>query len=333
MAPFAGVLCLQAQDRSADETIRVDTKLVSVPVIVSDQNGRYLPNLRQNDFSIFQDGVEQRIEFFAATEEPLTIAMLIDTSESTRDVLDDIKESAKSFVNKLKPRDQAMIVAFDYDMHILSPLTSDHERLKRAIDSAKLPEYLGTVLRDAVLKTVTKTFQGLTGRKAIILLTDGKDATSFRSSGDLFYALQESDTLIYPIMFETRIAYAGLRTEIVHTRTGAIVTRYPDDFMPLPLPGADPRPDNPSEIQNKKAQEFLRKLSDTTAGRFYSIKQGNLKKTFGMIVEELRHQYRLGFYPPEAAGGRTLHELKVKVARPQSVVRARGSYRTQSKPN
>src|SRR6188768_1400104 len=80
------------------ETIRVDTRLVSVPVIVSDRSGRYVPSLTAKDFSIFQDGVPQGIEFFAAVEEPLTIALLIDTSQSTRSVLDDIKDSAKSFI-------------------------------------------------------------------------------------------------------------------------------------------------------------------------------------------------------------------------------------------
>src|SRR5580765_5041291 len=79
----------------SDETIKVETRLVSVPVIVSDRDGRYVPNLTAADFTVLQDGSAQKIEFFGATEEPLTIALLIDTSQSTRGVIDDIRDSAR----------------------------------------------------------------------------------------------------------------------------------------------------------------------------------------------------------------------------------------------
>src|SRR4051794_25846153 len=95
-----------AQDKGANETIKVDTKLVSVPAVVSDRNGRYIPGLTRSDFKLFQDGVEQKIEFFAATEEPINVALLIDTSQSTRPVLDDIKDSARAFLKLLRPSDR-----------------------------------------------------------------------------------------------------------------------------------------------------------------------------------------------------------------------------------
>ncbi len=187
-----------------DETIKVATDLVSVPTIVSDRNGRYIPNLTQTDFTILQDGAQQTIEFFAATEEPINVALLIDTSQSTRPVLGDIKDSAKSFIKLLSPKDKAMIVSFDYDTHILCNLTSDQEQLKKAIKQAEIPDYMfGTTLRDAVYQTVNNTFKGLTGRKAIILLTDGKDAGSIIASRELLYRLEESDTLIYTVFFKT----------------------------------------------------------------------------------------------------------------------------------
>src|SRR5436190_22223891 len=85
------VLPLAAQEKTADEVIKVSTTLVSVPVIVSDRQGRYIPDLGQADFRILQDGVEQKIDFFAAAAEPINVAVLIDTSQSTREVLGDIK--------------------------------------------------------------------------------------------------------------------------------------------------------------------------------------------------------------------------------------------------
>ncbi len=84
-------------------------------------------------------------------------------------------------------------------------------------------------------------------------------------------------------------------------------------------------------LKNAEAQEFLQKLSNETAGRFYQIEVTNLRKTFGLIVEELRYQYRLGFYPVDEKTDGTVRALKVKIARPDTVVRARGSYRPQNK--
>src|SRR5207248_5328775 len=128
---------------------------------------------------------------------------------------------------------------------------------------------------------------------------------------DLLYSLQETDTLIYTIMFKTderqlmrpafdRFPRGGGRGGVFG---GGMGGRFPRSGSPR-FPRDDDRSDRRrerAERENAEAQEFLQKLSDTTAGRFYSSKDGKLKKTFAMIVEELRYQYRLGFYPPEQA--------------------------------
>ncbi|CAN5587660.1 hypothetical protein BH10ACI3_BH10ACI3_24360 [soil metagenome] len=335
LALFGGVVCVCAQEPNANETIRVDTRLVSIPVIVSDHNGRYVPNLNQADFTLLQDGSPQKIEFFGATEEPLTIALLIDTSQSTRPVLDDIKDSAKSFLKLLTPKDRAMIVSFDYDVHTLCPLTSDQDHLKKAVKSAEIPDGLfGTMLRDAAYQTVNRTFAGIQGRKAIIILTDGKDAGSRMTSRELLYSLQESDTLIYTIMFKT-----DDRVRQNMNRRGDIFGgRFPGGggfpggrYPPMQRKRENPQHEERMKRANEEAAAFLQKLSEITAGRFYLSKDGKLKNTFASIVEELRFQYRLGFYPPEETADRQLHELKVKVANADSVVRSRGTYRIESK--
>lgn len=341
-----GVIFAYAQDSS--DAIKIDTRLVSVPVIVSDRNGRYVPNLTAANFTVMQDGTKQNIEFFAATEEPLTVALLIDTSQSTRPVLGDIKDSAKSFIKLLGPKDRGMVVSFDYDTHILSNLTSDQEQLKRAIKSAEIPERLfGTTLRDAAYQTVNRSFAGIKGRKAVIILTDGKDSGSRISTRELLYSLQESDTLIYTIMFATGETQARNQMPLPRGRMGGrrngdiFGGGFPRGSRRFPTVGFPPvqtRRDNPQrkarvELKNQEAAEFLQKLSDTTAGRFYSSKNGKLKNLFAEIVNELRFQYRLGFYPPEETTAQTLHELKVKVDRSETVVRSRGSYRVQNKTN
>ncbi len=311
----------------ADEVIKIETALVSVPVIVSDRQGRYVPNLTAKDFTIFEDGVEQKIEFFAATEEPLNVALLIDTSRSTTEVLDEIKDSALDFIKLLKPEDKAMIVSFDYEPHILSNLTSDREQLKRAVKRAEIGRYFGTTLHDAVFETVNKSLAGIKGRKAIILLTDGKDAGSLSSEKDLLYSLEESDTLIYTIFYETGQRPMQNRPNFPR---GQNRRRFPrDDNRRFPRDGRQRR--ERVERQNEIAQDFLKKISDKTAGRFFESDNTNLKKTFRQIIEELRFQYRLGFYPSAEKSDKILHQLKVKVSVSGAVVRARNSYRVQSK--
>src|SRR5215475_419255 len=123
----------QPQKQTADQTIKIDTTLVSVPVIVSDRQGRYIAGLKAADFTLYEDHVKQPIVFFADTEEPINVALLLDTSKSAMLVLDDIKKTAKDFVKQLRPQDRAMIASFDYDTIALCELTSDRKTLDRAI--------------------------------------------------------------------------------------------------------------------------------------------------------------------------------------------------------
>jgi hypothetical protein len=347
LSAIAMLSCVAVSHAQVDDTIKVDTRLVSVPVIVSDRDGRYIPNLEQPDFKVFQDGTEQPIAFFAATEEPVTVAILIDTSQSTHQVLGDIKDSAKSFIKLLTPRDRAMVVSFDYDMHILSPLTSDQKQLGSAIKSAEIPDRIvGTVLRDAVYQTVARSFKGINGRKAIIVLTDGKDAGSSIRTADLLHRLKESDTLIYTVMFKTGNRQRDRGLDGRGGRGGGFPRgggRFPGgrggrgggggDFPRFPG-GRGPtdeqrkQRDERQKMQNEEAAEFLKDLSDETGARAFSSKDGKLKRTFADILEELRFQYRLGFYPPDEDRP-NLHQIKVKVTRENAVVRSRGSYRSQ----
>lgn len=321
-----GIVFSSAQ---TDDTIKVDTRLVSIPVIVSDRDGRYVPNLQQTDFKIFQDGAEQPIAFFAATEEPVAVAILIDTSQSTHEVLGDIKDSAKSFIKLLTPRDRAMVVSFDYDTHVLSQLTSDQNQLASAIKSAEIPDRLvGTTLRDAVYQTVTSSFRGIHGRKAIIVLTDGKDAGSYIRTPALLNRMEESDTLVYTVMFKTgdRMPNRGFGGGGFPRRGG----RFPGGDFPDRRGGGQRQQqrEERQKEQNEQAAEFLKQLSDETGARAFSSKDGKLKRTFADILEELRFQYRLGFYPPDEENT-NIHQLKVKVNRENAVVRSRSSYRSQ----
>lgn len=319
---FIAALPVWPQADEAKEAIRVDTRLVSVPVVVADRNARYLPDLTAADFTILQDGVAQPVEFFAAVDEPLTIALLIDTSLSTEPVLADIKDSARSLIKLLSGQDRAMVLAFDYDVHLLSGLTSDHDQLRQAVKNAKIPEFVGTRIRDAAYRTVGRYLAEIKGRKAVIILTDGKDVDSRVSRDELIHTLQESDALVYTIMFKTAFG-----------RQLSIRERYFDrywrirDGRSLKNPGRDEQRRQRSARMNERAVQFLQEMSDHTGGRFFATDDGNVKKAFSSIIEELRSQYRLGFYPPEPVDMDRLYTIKVKVARPDAVVRSRSNYR------
>lgn len=309
-----------AQEKQADAPIKVQTTLVSVPVIVSDRQGRYISGLKPRDFKLYQDRAEQPISVFDAAEEPLNVALLIDTSRSTQPVLGDIKSAGVAFLKELRSQDRAMIVSADYDVHVLSQLTADRKSLERAVNNAATGEYLGTVLRDGIAEVMDRSFKRVDGRKAIIVLTDGKDAGSRISEQALLDEAAESGAMIYTVFFETGRRGWIDRTDRPRRRGWGGRDRFPPE-----------RPRNERrrqrvEMKNEQAITFLEKLAEVSAGRYYSGDASDLRKTFNLIAEELRHQYRLGFYPDNSKIDGNRHTLRVEVTAPDAIVRARRSY-------
>ena len=319
---------VQAQDDKAvpTEVIKVYSHLVSVPVIVSDRNGRYISGLKEEDFKLYDNSAQQKLAYFDSAEAPLNVALLLDTSRSTEGVIDDIRKAARSFLKDLRPQDRAMVVSFDYAVHKLSPLTSDRKILERAIKDAQVGEYFGTMLNDALLDVIDRDLKSVTGRKAIVLLTDGEDAGSRASADEVLSYATESDAMIYSIYYEPSLQRR--RAGPFRRRGGIFGGRGPmRDRFPRPRPGRPDRQDR-RELRGEFAIEFLTSLSEVSAGRFYESETTDLKKTFMLIAEELRNQYRLGFYPDELARDGSLHQLRVKVDRADVAVRARTQYRS-----
>jgi len=337
---FGAVLLLafgavRGQDNQPVDVLKVYSSLVSVPVIVSDRDGRYIPGLKQEDFKLYDNNTQQALSFFDAAEEPLNVAILLDTSRSTQSVLDDIKKAAKNFLKELRPQDRAMILSFDYGIHKLSALTSDRKVLEQAIKDAKVGEVLGTLLNDAVRECIERDLKSVNGRKAIILLSDGEDAGSNTLQNDLISYAAESDAMIYSIYYEPSLprpfGRGGGRDRPFPRRGGIFGGRGRGrDRFPPPDDQRRARQDQRRQRREGRAlsgEEFLAQLSQVSAGRFYQSKKTDLKKTFVLIAQELRNQYRLGFVPDNLARDGSLHSLKVKVDKPDVAVRARPQYR------
>jgi VWFA-related protein len=326
---FAVVTEARGQEVEPDEAIRIKTTLVSVPVVASDRQGRYVAGLKIEDFALYQDGILQTISYFGAEQEPLNVALLLDTSRSTKDVLGKIKEAAREFIKLLQPEDRAMVVTFDFEVNALSPLTNDRKRLEKAIKNVEIGERVGTVMRDALVDAVVQNLAKANGRKAIILLTDGKDHGSYTTREALLDKLEESDVMVYSVYYATNLAAMLQRRP---QRPGVGMGGRGRDGTgrgggPSGRPGGPISPEGQRRA-NEAAVEYLIQVSGISAGRFYQSEVTDLKMTFEAIADELRKQYRLGFYPPDADGGSAVHHLRVKVARGDVVVRSRKTYRS-----
>ena len=196
------------EEVSAGDVVRVDTTLVSIPVTVMDRDGKYIPNLRKENFRVWEDGVEQQVAYFASTEKPFTVALLIDTSGSTKEKLQDIQDAAMAFVNQLRADDRVMVVSFDDKIRVLTQPTSDRYVLRGAIDQVRPGS--GTRLYDAVDQVIRQELNHIEGRKAIVLFTDGVDTSSKHASYEsTVREAEELDALIYPIEFDTYADMGG----------------------------------------------------------------------------------------------------------------------------
>lgn len=340
---FLIAFCLIIIPSQAQEpTISIDATLVNVPVVVSDSQGRYVSGLKQEDFLLYDNQVQQQIAFFDAAEEPLNVALLLDTSQSTREVLEDIKEAAFDFLLQLRSKDRAMVITFDDRVRFLTPLTRDQNVLERAIYQARIGDRIGTRLNDAVIEA-SQELKKAVGRKAIILLTDGKDYGSDIDTDELLDKVMESNSLIYTIFYPTGRNFNSPINKPPWRENPFPKSPRMEPFPRFPrfprvsrlVPQAGRRVDqNRGQRRNERIQrrnqtaiDFLTELAEVTAGRFYKSEVTDLKKTFRLIADELRNQYILGFYPDNSDFTDTPHSIKVQVSRKDVVVRSRRNYR------
>jgi len=296
-----------ASGQSGQDSIRVQTSLVSVPVMVSDQLGHSILGLKEGDFAIYDDGVRQHVAFFAAAEEPLRMALMLDTSKSTAAVLKQIKKAAIDFVAQMRPQDQAMVVSFDTEMHILCRFGGSQADLKHAIQHAGVSDDDGTHMRDVMAAVIQRYLGGGQGRKAIILLTDGEDIGSTMPPDDAIRIVRDSGVVIYPLF------YAVDPRELSKKLFGV--------SLPKGLGGR-----GALETGEGSAAAWLKRVAEESAGIFYRSDVADLKKTFAKLAGDLRCQYLLAFYPDAARINGAEHSLRVVVSPSSLVVRSRRSY-------
>jgi VWFA-related protein len=323
-----------AEEVGEDEVVRVNTALVTIPVSVLDRDGRFIPALRKDDFRIFEDGTEQQVAYFAATEEPFTVALVIDTSASTRFKLEDIQDAAIAFLDQLRPDDRVIVVSFDESIRVLSEATNDRRLLRDAIRRTRTGG--GTRLYDAVDLVIQQQLSRAHGRKAIVLFTDGVDTTSKHASFQSTLAeAEELDALIYPIQYDTyEDAGGGGGGGTWPGRNPYPTGRRPGlgDVIGIIIGGGGRGGGGGGGGGNSRGDyrrggDYLRRLAETTGGRHYNADDLRyVEEAFTNIAEELRRQYSLGYYPSRQSQASERRQIRVRVKRPNLVVRARDSY-------
>jgi VWFA-related protein len=326
------------------DVLRVSTTLVSVPVSVMDRAGKYVPNLQQRDFRIFEDGVEQQVAYFASVEKPFTVALVIDTSGSTRFKIEEIQDAALAFVDQLRADDRVMVVSFDDKIRVLAEPTSDRYMLRNAIRQTHTGD--GTKLYDALDLVINQRFNRIQGRKAIVLFTDGVDTTSKRASYEsTMRDAEELDALIYPVQYDTYQdmqgggggggGRGGGWPGRGGRRGGGGTGNTAMDILIGILGGGSVGIGGgggggnigTSRSDYERADAYLRELAEKTGAREYRADSVyNISQAFGLIAEELRRQYSLGYYPKSGAQAGQRKQIRVRVNQPGLIVRARDSY-------
>jgi len=336
------------------DVVRVETKLVSVPAVVTNNSGRPITGLRAENFLLFENGQQQRIANFATTEAPFEIAILLDTSGSTRDDVGLIREAASAFIDGLRPGDRVAIVGFTTagegasvaaKVEVLSQLTDDRRRLRNAI--ANLGSSNGTPFYDGLARIADEIFrepprEEVRGRRAVVALTDGVDSTSETDFGIVREKLNRAGVASYFIQVNTedfvedrllkdcqedgRLTLSAKQLE--RYRTLFFPRARPEDFTDFCQMGQFEKMQISRDLYNLARRE-MDELAKASGGRnFMAATLQQARAAFARVATEIGTQYSLGYYPSDKARDGKFRTIRVEVqgAPEKAQVRAREGY-------
>jgi VWFA-related protein len=281
-------------------TLRVVTGLVAISAVVKGKDGAPKTGLTKDDFVLKQDGKEVPIRFFSlGSELPLSVAIMVDTSASQQTFIGDESLASDVFFETMLGRkeDRAMLVQFDTSVLQLKSMTNSANALHLALShlSSRGSAAGGTLLYDAVYVVARNVLANETGRKAMVILSDGGDNGSHKSLDDAIEQAQRSDVQIYSILYSMRSSFSGDNSG----RVPAIDTGL----------------------------ESLQKLSQSTGGRVFKVSATTgLREIFSQIAEDLRLQYELGYKPDPGTPPNTYHKLELKAKDKKLTVQARKGF-------
>ena len=287
-----GTLSAQQPQDQPTPAFRAGVDVVSLNVTVSDLDGRFVTNLDQTNFQVYEDGVQQNVTFFTKTQLPIALAMLIDTSASMDENMAIAQEAAIGFSQRLRPEDLAEIVDFDSRVNILQTFTNDAVELEQAIQQTSAGG--STALYNAIyisLRELSKAplQRADVRREAIIVLSDGEDTSSLVTFDEVLEQAKRSETAIYSI---------GLQSD-----------------------------DSRSRVGFREADFVLRQLAQETGGRaFFPNEVDELPKIYQDISDELSSQYSVGYISGNPLRNGQWRRIVVRVDRESIEARAKQGY-------
>lgn len=294
---FCGGMLLRGQD---EPTLSVNVNVVNILATVRTKKGAIVRNLTKEDFSVAENGRPQTIRYFSReTDLPLTLGLMVDTSMSQRRVMAAERGASSRFLEAiLRPKDRVFVMQFDMAVQLKQEPTSSFKALDDALGYVDTPTRHelegqvggGTLLYDAIVTASRDIMQSQTGRKALVLLTDGVDTGSEARIGDAIDAAQRADTLVYSILFSDSDAY------------------------PFALVGPD-------------GSRVLTRISRETGGGYFEVtKSHSLDQSFARIQDELRSEYSIGYVSDEPVRISEFRKLQVATKEKGLVVQARDRY-------
>jgi len=345
------VVCQQAPP------ITVNVSAVNLLATVRDKHGNIVRNLSKDDFTLEQDGKSQPITYFAKESDlPLTLGLLVDTSLSQRQVLDQERAASRTFLDRVlrEDKDKAFLIHFDHEVELVQDLTSSRQKLLAAIDQLHTPQFSqsssgggssggssggdgrgshghghggGTLLYDSVYLASDELMKKQQGRKALVILTDGVDRGSKESLHEALEAALRADTLIYCILFAEKEEGHGNGGGFGGPRMGG--GGMGGGGMGGGRGGGYPRRTEESRPDGKK---ILEQMAQTSGGRFFEVsKKETLDKIYADLDEELHNQYVLGYSPGKDDATTGYHKLHLTVKQKDTQVQTRDGFYIESK--
>jgi Ca-activated chloride channel homolog len=329
----------EEQKEEQETTIRLDTDLVSVDISVTDRNGnRTVTGLKAADFVVYEDGVRQKISNFSTADIPFSLALMIDTSASTRDELMLIRRSARRFIDDLRLQDRIALVQFNKEIEISTPLTSDRFKLETGLNRLKLGS--GTSFYDAMQSAISDALK-VGGRKAIVALTDGVDSFGTATFDQVMPALEKAGASVYFLELNTEsFTEAGMIRNCTDREHFRFSSKQLQKYVKEYLQGGDEADyENHCSLSSleriqinsrlyQSARRELREIAKRTGGRVYQIKDlSNLEPAYKQIAAELGTQYSLAYYPTNDKHDGKWRTLRVEIKRPGFAVQSKPGYR------
>ena len=336
------------------DVVRVDTQLVSVAAVVTDPTGRPLSGLRPENFRLVEDGQPQTITNFGTAETPFEIALLLDTSGSTRDDVALIRAAANSFIQALRPGDRVGVIAFNQAqtvnapiaaVEVLSPLTDDREQLRAAIENLGASQ--GTPYYDALERVADSIFRepprdDVRGRRAVVALTDGVDSSSnsdfatakvkLTRAGIACYFIQVNtedfveDRLMRDCRDDGRLALS--QKQLQRFRELFVPKAKAEDFNDFCRMGPFERMSISRELYNLARRE-MNDLARVSGGRsFAAATLADARAAFARVAADIGTMYSLGYYPTNKTRDGKFRAIKLEVrgVKDKAQVRARDGY-------